>query len=282
MYSRVLFAIDDDEALPTAVPAMAAYARGWGAEVRVLHVLRVDPDTADDAVRKLVQDVVRQLQAAGVNVQGEVRLVVKTDSVARVIAQSASKAEADLVAIGSHGRSDLAALFLGSVSHDVASRLDVPVLVLRSCPAAPAAPGAVLLAVDGSTASEEATSEAADLAKAFGARVHVLHVQQLVVAEGAAVVEPDDATADAIVRDAVAALEARGVPATGETAIEHSIVACIVSTAERQGADVVVLGSRRPSGLGGLLLGSVGHSVVHRLRCPVLLAGRRQPAESIA
>ena len=44
--------------------------------------------------------------------------------------------------------------------------------------------------------------------------------------------------------------------------------------AELAGADLVVLGSRRPCALGELVAGSVAHSVVHRLRRPVLLARR--------
>jgi hypothetical protein len=40
---RILFAVDDDEVLAAAVPVVAAYARRWGANVRVLHVHRIDP-----------------------------------------------------------------------------------------------------------------------------------------------------------------------------------------------------------------------------------------------
>jgi nucleotide-binding universal stress UspA family protein len=48
----------------------------------------------------------------------------------------------------------------------------------------------------------------------------------------------------------------------------------IVAAAEGLGADLVVLASRRPSEISGLLVGSVAHQVIHRLQCPVLLAGR--------
>ncbi len=42
MYRTILFAVEDDEALPAAMGA-AAYAGFWRAQVRVLHVHRIDP-----------------------------------------------------------------------------------------------------------------------------------------------------------------------------------------------------------------------------------------------
>jgi hypothetical protein len=43
MYRTILFAVEDDEALPAAIGAVAAYAGFWHAKVRVLHVHRIDP-----------------------------------------------------------------------------------------------------------------------------------------------------------------------------------------------------------------------------------------------
>ncbi|HSR24051.1 MAG TPA: universal stress protein [Candidatus Eisenbacteria bacterium] len=280
MYSRILFAVDDDEALPAAVPVVAAYARRWDADVRVLHVHRIDPSAPSTPSRRLVRELVERLQSEGVSAEGEVRLVEGAEKAARVIARAARQEEADLVAIGSHGRSDLGALFLGSVSHAVASGLDIPVLVLRAGSRNAVEPGTVLVAVDGSAGSDRAVAEAAELADRFGASVLVLHVRQLVAAPGAAAVDPAE-DARAIVSRAVAALEERRIQATGESVVEGSVATGIVTAAERHGVDLVVLGSRRPSDLGGLLLGSVAHDVVRRLRCPVLLARRAGAAEPV-
>jgi nucleotide-binding universal stress UspA family protein len=276
MYRRVLFAVADDETLPAAVPVVAAYARRWDADVRVLHVHRIDPAAPNGASRRLVKSVIERLEAEGVRAEGEIRLVERGAKVAPVIAGAATQAEADLVAIGSHGRSDLGALFLGSVSHAVAAGLEAPVLVLRASPTPRAEPRTVLVAVDGSAASGQAVSDAAEVASAFEAEVHVLHVRLVTAAQGASIVEPEE-QASAAVRLALETLEARGIRATAEIAVSQSVVPTLVATAERIGADLVVLGSRRPSELGGLLLGSTAHDVIHRLRCPVLL-GRHSRA----
>src|SRR5262249_43964690 len=96
--------------------------------------------------------------------------------------------------------------------------------------------------------------------------------------EGVAIVEPED-EARAIVQRAVASVRARGVPATGLTAVDHSAANGVVTAAERNHADLVLLGSRRPPPLRRLVLGSVAPEAIHRLRCPVLLARRVRSAE---
>lgn len=55
------------------------------------------------------------------------------------------------------------------------------------------------------------------------------------------------------------------------------VAAQIAAAAAEHRSDLVVLGSRGRFDLGGLLLGSVGHEVLERVSCPVLLvrAGRR-------
>ena len=273
MYSRILFAVDDDAALPAAVPVVAAYALRWGAVVRVLHVHRFDPDAVDGASRRLVKSVTDYLVEKGLFAEGEVRLLARHEKVGEAIARAATEAGADLVVVGSHGRSDLGALVRGSIGHDVASGLDLSVLVLRAAPITAAEPRTIVVAVDGSAASDQAVAEAGEIAVAFGAEVVVLHARLVLATQAGAIVETDE-EAQAILDTAVAGLEARGVRVTAEAALTHSVASAVVATAERTGADLLVLGSRRPSDIGGLLLGSTAHEAIHRLRCPVLLAQR--------
>src|SRR5690242_20642588 len=90
MYSRILFAVDDDDVLADAVPVVAAYARKWDAEVRVLHVHRIDPNAVNGAGRRLVQSVVDHLRSAGVRAEGEIRLVGDGEKVGTAIASAAA------------------------------------------------------------------------------------------------------------------------------------------------------------------------------------------------
>ncbi|HSR24599.1 MAG TPA: universal stress protein, partial [Candidatus Eisenbacteria bacterium] len=250
----------------SAVPTVAAYAQSARARVCVLHVQRDGAGRPAAASRRLVTAVVEQLWGAGVDACGEVRVVRRGDDAADVVTRAASAAEADLVAITVHGSSGLGAAVLGGVSHRVAAGLEVPVLVLRASANRPGRPAVVLVAVDGSPASRLVVAEAADLARAFTSRVHVVHVEQVSGEDG-----ESGRSVRAVVEVVVAGLRAGGVEATGEC-IRHSAVAVgIAGAAARLGADLVVMGCRRPTELGGLLLGSVAHRAVHILRSPVLL-----------
>lgn len=277
MYSRILFAVDDDEALPAAV---VAFARKSKAVVRVLHVHRIDPGVTNGASRRLVKLVIELLEAEGLDAEGEIRLMHAGEKLEEIITRAAQQPEADLVVMGTHGRSDMSALFRGSVSHAVAAGLDVPVLVV-SASMVPLEPRTLLVAVDGSSTSDEVIAEAGEIASMFGATAFVLHVQRIVTADSVAIVEPD-AEGLAIVERSVDALKARGVQATGQTVVSHSVAFAIVLAAERVGADLVVLGSRRPSHLGSLLMGSVAHQVMHQVRCPVLLTRRVRSADPVS
>jgi nucleotide-binding universal stress UspA family protein len=163
----------------------------------------------------------------------------------------------------------------------IAAGIDVPVLVIRASHMALRAPRKVLVAVDGSPASDEAVAETGAVAARAGAEVLALHVQHMVAVQGVAIVEPE-AEAHAIVDRAVEELGAHRVRARGETMIDHSVAAAIVAAADAFGADLVVIGSRRPTGIGGILLGSVGHEVVSRMRRPVLLARRVRDSRGYA
>lgn len=264
MHRRILFAAADDEALDAVVPVVAAHARRWGAGVHVLHVHRVAPGAPGAAGRPLVTSVVRRLQGRGVAADGEVCLVGSGDPVGPVIARTATRTRADLVVTGTRGRTELGALLGGSVSHDVADGLDLPLLLVRPWSATPAEPRTVLVGVDGSPGADEAVVEAAEVADVFHASVRVVHVRR-------AIAGPEPC---GVVGQALAEMERRGVDATGEVVPGASIAAGLIAAAEEHAADLVVLGSRRPSHLDALLRGGVAREVVRRLPCPVLLARR--------
>jgi nucleotide-binding universal stress UspA family protein len=257
MYGTILFAVDDDEALPPAIPLVAAYARRVRGRVSVLHVQRAEPRIGFRP--RLVTIVVEQLWSSGVDACGEVRTVRRGDDVADLIAKAARTAGADLVAMGAHGAAGLGAAFLGSVSHRVAAGLEVPVLVSRGVDDGPGAPRRVLVAVGGSPLSTLALTEAVSVARTFGAHVRVVHV-----ADG-------PAGAD-VVETALAFLRARGVEGSGERVVSRSVAAGIAAAADRLDADLVVLGGPRPAELGGLLLDDVAQQVLRLERRPVLLA----------
>jgi nucleotide-binding universal stress UspA family protein len=141
----------------------------------------------------------------------------------------------------------------------------------------------ILLATDGSPASEGASEEAIDLATQVHARLLVISVlgaasrRSEASAEAAAPADSRDSltsAAQAIVRRAKAAgadatfLVWDGVP--GEA---------IVAAADSENADLIVVGSHGRSGVSRFLIGSVSDYVVRHAHCPVMVVrGRPEPA----
>lgn len=125
-FSRVLVATDFSERSSHAIPYAYSALSREGA-VCLLHVVK--PGAAKDELEAQL----RALIPAGAGERGvttEVRIVESADA-AKTIAEAAARFGADLVCIGSHGRSGLAAAVLGSVAQAVIAHSSRPVLVVR-------------------------------------------------------------------------------------------------------------------------------------------------------
>lgn len=132
----------------------------------------------------------------------------------------------------------------------------------------------VLLAVDGSEHSAKAVPVAADIAKKSDGEVVVFHVREFQVARGASFPLEDGVRAQELVDGVTAELTAEGVKAHGvvEPHLVGQAARAILTQAEVEGADTIVMGSHGHSDLTGLLLGSVAHKVIQLSHCPVVVA----------
>ena len=132
----------------------------------------------------------------------------------------------------------------------------------------------LLLAVDGSPAADLATDFTAALARRCGARVHVLLVNdRLLAGQGATLLS--EAEAVEIVACSVDRLVDAGIEAGGSVGVApHAQVADqIAAVATAWGADAVVLGShRRSRRLEQLFASRVRERVVRRTGLPVVVA----------
>lgn len=130
--SRIVAATD----LSIRGNAAIAYALALapaGAAVTVLHVLDdVDAGGADEQrSRAVIEEVVRATNPRQVPVAIE---IVTGHDVAHLLAAAAERAGADLICLGSRGRSGLARALFGSVSQEVMLRTDRPVLLVQERP----------------------------------------------------------------------------------------------------------------------------------------------------
>ena len=136
MFERILVATDSSEPSARAVEFAAALAGEHGSEIVVFHavprvVSRFGISDAEepDAGRELVDAIVRDLKDRGLNARGEVVRVLE-GHMSRGIVESAASADADVILMGTRGRSDFGGLFLGSVTHRVLHLAEKPVIVV--------------------------------------------------------------------------------------------------------------------------------------------------------
>jgi nucleotide-binding universal stress UspA family protein len=146
MYQRILVPIDGSATSERALQEAIKLAAGK-AQLRLVYVIEeaypldaegytfIDYTALQEAVRKtgertLVQ-AAEKVRRSGITAETAL-LDVPGERVAAVIDGEALNWAADLVVIGTHGRSGLSRLLLGSVAESVVRGASVPVLLVRA------------------------------------------------------------------------------------------------------------------------------------------------------
>ena len=140
----------------------------------------------------------------------------------------------------------------------------------------------ILYATDFSPNSEAALDYASSLAAAEGATLFIVHVDDttpgLVFGDvGYGYVPQVDAIAQAEYEQLQVIVPTRDGVAYEHRFFRGGAAEGILQIAEKEGVDVIVIGTHGSTGLKLLLMGSVAESVVRRANCPVLTV--KQPAD---
>jgi nucleotide-binding universal stress UspA family protein len=145
MYKRILIPTDGSELSKAAARAGVEFAKEQRAEVygvfvapqyvNPIYVEMVPPTEAEykDLLRRKGQEYLDEIQvaatAAGLKSFGFIEF---SDSAATEIVRIAEETHCELIFMGSHGRSGLGQLLLGSVTSRVLATCQIPVLVYRA------------------------------------------------------------------------------------------------------------------------------------------------------
>jgi nucleotide-binding universal stress UspA family protein len=141
---KVLVATDFSEAADAALAYGRALARTFGATLHVLHVtddmyMRLGGDAYAAVLPDLQHDVEPQARERLVELLVDndpvplptEPVVVTAGSTAQAIVDYAASAGIDLIVVGTHGRSAVAHLLLGSIAERVVRTARCPVLTVR-------------------------------------------------------------------------------------------------------------------------------------------------------
>ena len=216
----------------------------------------------------------------------------------RVIRDEALALPADLLVMGTHGRSGFEHLLLGSVTEKVLRCAPCPVLTLGAVPAPPRRGPLfrrILCAADLTPGSEHTLAMGLSLAEENASRITLLHAVEYPSGEyGAhlylAVPEIGPLRRDRVEQGREALLravpdEARDFCDVTERVETGTAWRKILQVAEEMDADLIVMGAHTQGALGRALFGSTATHVVRQAPCPVLVVreteARQAESESV-
>ena len=143
-YHNILVPVDGSETSYVAVAKAVEFAKAFGSKITVVQVLTLDPYIAaeyisahqtNDLIERARTMVLESLNAAkakfseqGIEVDAK---LLEGQVIHREIMNAAEECHADLIIMGSHGRTGLKKLFLGSVAQSILSESTIPVLIVR-------------------------------------------------------------------------------------------------------------------------------------------------------
>lgn len=284
---RILLATDCSEGAARAEEYALFLAASCGAALDVLHVLEFQPGMDPELpVNRLYLEELRKQAApqlgalvaratdAGTAAAGHERVGRPGE---RIVAWAKEQA-ADLVVLGTHGRTGVERILLGSTAERVVTLAPCPVLTVRGSrrdgPGRPAI-RRILAPVDFSDCSLEALEYAVQVAKQFGAALTILHVAEPVAygldftLAGAEQGRELRARWEVRLKDLAVLLERQGLPA--EPLLSGGVPGDgILARACERACDLIVMGTHGRRGVSQLVSGSVAAAVLRRADCPVL------------
>ena len=301
MFKHLLVPLDGSRLAETALPAAAYLAQTLQASVTLIHVIERNAPKAVHSEPHLtnapeaqayLDQVAHRIFPANLSVERHVH-TSEVNDVARSISEHAAELAPDLIVMCTHGRGGLRDWLSGSIAQQVIARGTTPVLLVRPTETGSAPTFAcrlILVPLDGDPAHEQSVPVAASLAQLCASALHLVMViptldtlsgeqaaaAKLLPQAMTALLDLDQQSAEDYLRRHLPPLRAAGLTVTTEVT-RGDPAPTIVSTAQRVGADLIVLGTHRKTGTGAFWSGSVAPKVSGRSHVPLLLVPLRRP-----
>lgn len=285
MFTRVLFATDLSPASERVIDCLGTWTRVGLGHVVAAHVHNIhhtgglEVQLRQDHEPKLAAQVAR-LTAAGIDASWRLEFGVPYFDIDRIARDEGAEA----VIIGSHGKTWLREVWLGSIADGILRHSTLPVLVVKvnrlvtfPAPECDRFCGGlfsrILYATDFSDAAEFALEAVTRCAAKTGAAVRLVHVQDV------SRIRPhledqlerfNEVDRQRLARIGEALCHAGASEATHEIRSDHPAPGILKAIEEWQ-PNLVVLGSQGRGYVSEFLLGGTAHKVAVRSSAPVLL-----------
>jgi len=295
---KILCPIDFSKCSRVALNNALEIAKVLGAELHLFHAIllyeddsyRPDDRLPDNIVSyELIEEISNQkLTSIADDHREEAFKIVTASSRAfsatEEILNYADDHEIDLIIMGTHGRTAISHLLLGSVAERVIRMAKCPVMTFRKESKSPGSLKKILVPTDFSDYSKLALKYALELAERFSSRITLFHAfeQQIhpsFYASGMTSIFEIDSQ---LKQRATEAMEdfrnqfAKPDIATDYALAEGAAYREIVDYAKKEDFDLLVIATHGLRGLEHFLIGSTTEKVIRHAEIPVLTVKRRE------
>lgn len=282
---KVLFAYDGSECAERALNDLQKAGLPDGAQVSVLAIIEhwLPPPSALEMAEHLDynQEFLTLAKRAAARLRDlqpswHVNAETLAGAPASVLMQKAEDWGADLIVVGSHGRTTLGRFFFGSVSQKIAHNAPCPVRIARGRVEEPGHPLRLVVGVDGSPSAAAAVEVM--LKRQWPPQTEVKVVTALwalppnmtsqTVGPVTQWVVSENARVRAAVQGAVERFEAAGLTATAvfKDAVPQKL---LFEEAEAWDADCIFVGAHGMNAVERFMIGSVSSAIAARAHCSV-------------
>ncbi|MGC1379429.1 MAG: universal stress protein [Candidatus Baltobacteraceae bacterium] len=279
MFDDLVVALDGSACAQRAFDLALALTRTLGSRLVVCSVAGAVPALAqgESEAQLIVGDAVARARADGI----ATRECVELGEPANQIVGCAARHRAGAIVIGTHGRSGIKRMLVGSVAEGVLRSARIPVFIVREEARIAPLASSILAPVDGSDTSTKALDAATELAATLGAELVICHVVDLAKAAALSGGEAQ------LVPGSLEILQSDGREILAR-ACERAARRAKVSSRSAEGMPVeeierlagelrpalIAIGSHGRSGLERVLMGSVAEGVVRSAPVPVMVVPR--------
>jgi nucleotide-binding universal stress UspA family protein len=312
MFRSILVPLDGSQFGEHALQLAGTLARRSGAALHLVHVhvpqevtfgepVLLIPEGVDESIK---QQRLQYLQGLARRLTGGLTAPPTCSVLQGTVAPSLEKhtvsVHGDLVVMTTHGRGLLSRAWFGSVTDDLVRNLTVPLLLVQPEEKNPdvnadVAMKRMVIALDGSTLSEQILGPASDLAQLLQAECTLVRVIQPLVRGHELTVDvamsqmdtellnklkeyhqQDQAEATRYLDARAAELSALSLKVQTRLEVHDQPAAALLAAAKNLPADVLSLATHGRGGILRLFLGSVADKVARGVHCPVLVYRPRQ------
>ena len=295
MFKNILVPLDGSKMAEAAIPPAISLAQAFEAPITLLHLIEKDAPQeihkdrhlreADEAAVYL-KNVAANASGDGLKIETHVHTAEVKDVAGSIIRHASEEFNPDLIVMCAHGSSGFRDLVFGNIAQQVLSGGQTPLLLLQpeSTESRPFALRRLLVPLDNESVHDESLHYAQELAKNFKAELYLLTViptlgtltgeeaavSSMLPATSTAFLDIQEETGKEHLQGHLNDLLKAGYNVNAEIA-RGDPAEVIVATAERTGADMILLSTHRKAGMNAFWARSVAPNVLKKTHVPLLL-----------